>query len=115
MLIYYNYYLYYSFIIVKKYKFFTTFFSEIQRRLALSKYSVWFEVIFNGHTVCESTSLPIDDSFSVDVSQKFVVEIHQWPDTLSLNIHSENLSSKTIFTKTPIAELYIPFPIRYHC
>lgn len=86
--------------------------SELQRRLTLSKYSVWFEVIFNGHTVCESTSLPIDDSFSVNVNQKFVVEIHQWPDTLSLNIHCDNMSSKTMFTKNPIAELFIPFPMR---
>ncbi|KAE9526974.1 hypothetical protein AGLY_013622 [Aphis glycines] len=84
---------------------------ELQRRLALSKYSIWFDVIFNGHIVCESTLLPIDDSFSVDVNQKFVVEIHQWPDTLSLNIHCENLSSKNMFTKNPIAELYIPFPM----
>lgn len=88
--------------------------SELQRRLALSKYSIWFDVIFNGHIVCESTLLPIDDSFSVDVNQKFVVEIHQWPDTLSLNIHCENLNSKNMFTKNPIAELYIPFPMRYY-
>lgn len=90
------------------------FFSEIQRRLTLSKYLVWFDVIFNGHVVCESTTLSMDDKFSVDVNQKFVVEIHQWPDTLCLNIHCENLSSKKMFTKNPIAELYIPFPIRYH-
>jgi len=82
--------------------------------MALSKLSIWFDVIFNGHVVCESTSLPINDSFSIDVNQKFVVEIHQWPDTLSLNIHCENLNSKNMFTKNPIAELYIPFPMRYN-
>lgn len=85
---------------------------ELQRRLMLAKYSIWFEVIFNGHVVCESTSLSMDDSFSVDVNQKFIVEVHQWPDILSLNIHCENLSTKNIFTKTPIAELYLPFPMR---
>lgn len=87
--------------------------SELQRRLLLSKHSIWFDVIFNGHVVCESTTLPLDDSFSVNINQKFVVEIHQWPDTLSLNIHCENLNSKNLLTKYPIAELYIPFPIRY--
>lgn len=89
--------------------------SELLRRLALSKCSVWFDVVFNGHIVCESTPLPVDDSFSIDFNQKFIVEIHQWPDTLSLNIHCENLSSKNIFTKNLIAELYIPFPMRYCC
>lgn len=87
-------------------------FSEMLRRSALSKCSVWFDVVFNGHTVCESTPLPIDDSFSVDVSQKFVVEVHQWPDKLSLNIHCENLNAKNMFSKNPIAELFIPFPIK---
>lgn len=69
--------------------------------------------MFNGHIVCESTPLSINDSFSVDINQKFVVEIHQWPNTLSLNLRCENLSSKNMFSKNPIAELYIPFPIRY--
>uniref|UniRef100_A0A2S2Q357 Coiled-coil and C2 domain-containing protein 2A n=1 Tax=Sipha flava TaxID=143950 RepID=A0A2S2Q357_9HEMI len=84
---------------------------ELQRRLALSKHSIWFDIMFNGRIVCESAFLPLDDSFSVDVNQKFVVEVHQWPDTLSLNIHCENLNSKNLFTKNPIAELYIPFPL----
>jgi len=88
-------------------------FRELQRRLALTKYTVWFDVIFNGHIVCESTLLSIDDSFIINVNQKFVVEIHQWPNTLALNIHCENLSSKNMFTKNPIAELFIPFPTRY--
>lgn len=87
--------------------------SELQRRLALSKLTISFDVMFNGHIVCESTPLHIDDSFSVDINQKFVVEIHQWPDTLSLNLRCENMSSKNMFTKDPIAELYIPFPIWY--
>ncbi|XP_050435842.1 coiled-coil and C2 domain-containing protein 2A isoform X2 [Adelges cooleyi] len=83
---------------------------ELQRRSALTKCSLWFDVIFNGHVVCESAKVPMNNTFSVDFNQQFVVEVHQWPETLSLHIHTGNLSSKTVFTKDPITELYVPFP-----
>ncbi|XP_050537512.1 coiled-coil and C2 domain-containing protein 2A isoform X2 [Daktulosphaira vitifoliae] len=86
---------------------------EIQRRNALAKCFLWFEIIFNSHVVCKSIKKPMNNDFCAEFNQKFVVEIHQWPESLSLNIHMDNTNLKTVFNKNPITELFIPFPINH--
>uniref|UniRef100_A0A8D8YV16 Coiled-coil and C2 domain-containing protein 2A n=1 Tax=Cacopsylla melanoneura TaxID=428564 RepID=A0A8D8YV16_9HEMI len=80
--------------------------SELIRRVALSKVSVWVKVLYNGVELCRSASQPLSGTdFTVPFNQLFTVRILNPPETLSVEVYTDGPGQCH-----PVAEIFVPIP-----
>ncbi|XP_026686001.1 coiled-coil and C2 domain-containing protein 2A-like, partial [Diaphorina citri] len=79
--------------------------SELTRRAALRKVSIWLKILYNGVELCRSPHQPLSCDFRVRFNQLFTIRILNPPEELSVEIHSEGPGKCR-----PLASVFVPIP-----
>ncbi|XP_007496776.2 coiled-coil and C2 domain-containing protein 2A isoform X1 [Monodelphis domestica] len=80
--------------------------AEILRREDIKKRSVFLKVLFNNKEVSRTVSRQIGMDFRVHFGQIFNLQIHNWPESITLQVYETVGYGSTIL----LAEVFLPIP-----
>ncbi|XP_076029366.1 coiled-coil and C2 domain containing 2A [Oratosquilla oratoria] len=70
---------------------------ERKRRALLGKTRIWLKVLINGHTVTQTPSTVLGNSFKAHFNYKFKVALKMWPKQLSIQVLEGSKLKQTLW------------------